>query len=488
MAIIHPGNTAVIVPDANENNATSRLARRHGRPVSANRLAWRRARWRRLALALIPIGGALAIQPVSAAQPNFLIILTDDMTPAMLDHMPRTTRLIRDRAVEFSRAQAQINLCAPSRATLLSGKYAANTGVYTLDSVGPFRDDEPFALGALLQAHGYRTMLAGKYLNGYNDATYVPPGWNDWFAFVRNFSLKIDPIVSDNGIERQLSGWTTELLGSRVLNFINHPDERPFFVYFSVPQPHERHIFPNRHKNLFIGATAARTPDFNEPDVSDKPPHMRWPLMTSSVVRLVDWRWKSALRSLQLVDEQIEILVNALPSETYIIFLSDNGFFYGQHRIPEDKHYMYVGGNSIPMLIAGPGLGRAVLAKLTTPADIAPTIVELADVPVPNAMDGRSLVPILTNPSAPWRRNLPMARRRGSMPFGDGVFTGRYMYMSYDNGEEELYDLKLDPYQLSNRALTQSYSTTRQALRQLTGDLASCAGAGCRAAEDREVP
>ena len=442
---------------------------------------------RSCAVAVLLLAGTILSSAVTGgtavAGPNFLVIVADDMPRRMLDYMPRTEKLLRSRAVEFSAAHVQVNLCAPGRATLLSGRYAQNTGVFVNgDGAATFRRLEPDTVATRLQAAGYRTQLAGKYINGYDDASHVPPGWNDWYALTP--SRRLDPTISDNGRLITETGHTTEVLGRRVRAFIQRDDERPFFAYFAVPEPHTPHIVPERHAGLFAGAQAPRPPSFNEADISDKPVHLRFPRMGTTAIAGVDQRWRGALRSLQLVDEQLDATLRVLPENTFVIFLADNGFFYGEHRISSGKQHLYLAGNRIPFLIAGPGLSRTTSDRLTTPADLVPTILELAGLPAVPELDGRSLVSLLRDPDAPWRDSIPFARQSID-PDGLGLRTEGHAYAEYLSGEVELYDLASDPQQLQNAAEAPSARPLRPFLSRLADDLASCSGAACRRADRR---
>jgi N-acetylglucosamine-6-sulfatase len=429
-------------------------------------------------------GGPLAAEP-----PNLLLILADDMTPAMLGWMPRTRELVAQRGTSFSRAFPNINFCSPSRATLLTGKYAQNTGVVSnKQAPARFAPHEPSTVAAILAAGGYRTGLFGKYLNNYTNGAHRPPGWGRWFAIVGDSRVRVDPTISDNGIVATRPGHTTEILAAEAGRFIADPDPRPFFVYLAPPEPHQPHIVPERHLGLFPTETAPRTPAFNEPKVNDKPKHLRFPLLTTEAIAAIDERWRGALRSVQLVDEAVGRLVTAAPGNTVVVFLSDNGYYYGEHRIPLEKQHLYDAGLRVPLLLAGPRIAAGqARSELVSNADIAPTLLELAGIAPPPDMDGRSLVPLLAGGSPAWRYSLPLARHVPT-PVGYGIRSRNFSFVRYANGEAELYDFGRGPYQLQSVVNDPAYQQRKAALRARADALRACAGATCRELEDQPVP
>src|SRR5215204_4072836 len=154
-------------------------------------------------------------QTVTAtAQPNIVFILTDDMRKDDLQYMPKTKNLLQSRGMTFQNAFVSNSICCPSRATIMRGQYSHNTGVWsnspttspttsggwqTYQKVG----DEQDNVATRLDAAGYRTGLFGKYLNGYSRTTYIPPGWDRWFATLSTTTYHyFDYDMNDNGTIR----------------------------------------------------------------------------------------------------------------------------------------------------------------------------------------------------------------------------------------------------------------------------------------------
>ena len=174
------------------------------------------------------------------AKPNYIFILVDDMRKAELKYMPKTRALLAQRGMSFNNAYVSNALCCPSRATIMRGQYSHNCGVWTThnSSIGGWQSyksngHERDNVATRLQDADYRTALIGKYLNGYKES-YVPPGWNDWFAmFGQKYS---DYDVNDNGTIRHFgtkdSDYRTDVLRRETVEFIGSStaDGVPFFA------------------------------------------------------------------------------------------------------------------------------------------------------------------------------------------------------------------------------------------------------------------
>lgn len=454
----------------------------------------------------------------AAARPSFVFILADDMDMAALRWMPATRELIAGNGLTFQRHYAQVALCAPSRASYLTGRYAQNTGVLTVDnSNGGYRQwrrngNEQRNLAASLHAAGYRTALIGKYQNGFPDnlaPTYIPPGWSYWAAAVQrgdtpyrqfNYKLNVNGKLVSYGSSAAAYG--TDVYAGKAVEFIRQSASagKDFFLFLSLFAPHSPSIAAPRHAGLFPDAAVPRTPSFVEADVSDKPAFLRYAKPDAAAVAGLDRNYAQRLRSLQAVDEAVRKLHDALKAagrldDTYIVFAADNGLHAGQHRLPEGKQLAYEEDINLPLLVRGPGVARDRVdaAHLLANVDLAPTLAQLAGVALAD-VDGRSFAGLLgTAAPAPaaWRESLPLARWRSGDASGDtlpafrGVRTSRYTWVEWADGARELYDNRRDPYQLANLAADPASAARRDRLARLTAELAACRGAGCRKAENR---
>ncbi len=191
--------------------------------------------------------------------------------------------------------------------------------------------------------------------------------------------------------------------------------------------------------------------------------------------------YRCELESLLSVDEGVKKVVDALQAKgelgnTVLIYTSDNGYFHGEHRIPKDKQHIYEESIRVPLLMRGPGIPQGVnRGPLVINADLAPTLVDLANANPGQAMDGRSLIPVANNPSIEQGRELLIEE-----PTFAAIRTERYMYAEYRTGERELYDLANDPFELVSRHNGPTYASVRQRLATELQKLRTCGGSSCR--------
>ena len=462
-----------------------------------------------LVVALVP--AATTNLPATAQQPgvkpNFVFILADDMSKADLRYLPRTVSLLGDGGMTFENGFVSNPLCCPSRATIMRGQYAHNTGVWSnkaKDGGGrPAYENnglEQDNIATRFDDAGYRTALMGKYLQGGSDQgnTYVPPGWDRWFG-VNSFKY-FDYNVNDSGtlthFGRSDHDYVTDVLMRRTKAFIGTSvaQGKPFFAYVAPGAPHSPAVAARRHRHLYDGELAPRPPSFNELDVSDKPAHISSrPLLTPEREAVIDRRHEKRAETLAAVDELVEGVVGRLQEAgaletTYIVFTSDNGWAEGEHRRPRGKANPYEEDIRAPLLFRGPGIPPGSISnELVLNTDYLPTFTDLAGIPVPDYVDGRSLRPLLEESSiGGWRDAILVEGRQGTWanaaPSHSGIRTAEGMkYVEYDDGFRELYDLSVDPYELANS----HYVTPPPPL--LVARLAllkACSGEDCRDAED----
>jgi N-acetylglucosamine-6-sulfatase len=468
-----------------------------------------------MALALVLLWGAFSGSAPVAAQtapvkPNFVFILTDDMRKDDLNYMPKTRSLLETQGMQFENAFVSNPLCCPSRATIMRGQYAHNTGVWfnTDSSLGGWqayksRGYEKNNVATRLHGAGYRTGLFGKYFNSY-DGTTVPPGWDQWFGFIKNGTY-FDYDVNVNGTMTHFGSregdYSTDVLSVRTQQFIDDSVHagQPFFAYVSPKAPHDPLVPAPRDQHVFDGEQAPRPPSFDEEDVSDKPPWIQsLPRLTPTQIAAIDTKHELRVETLQAVDDLVEAVVNKLNTtkapdgtialnNTYIIFTSDNGMHLGEHRIPNGKARPYEEDIHMPLLVRGPGVPVGSTDKLVLNTDFLPTFADLAGTTTPRYVDGRSLRPVLTGSATTWRTAILVEGRRGRDPEVPnqkdyyGIRTSTSKYVEYDGGVRELYDLITDPYELSN-----TYNGTNPPTNLATRlqALKGCARDSCRTAEN----
>ncbi len=439
-----------------------------------------------------------------ARRPNIVFMLVDDLDVRTTDMMPRLPALIGQHGITFNRAYVTQSLCAPSRASILTGQYPHNHRV--LDNTGPNggfgafrRGQEGSTLATWMRAAGYRTALVGKYINGYPTAArpdYIPPGWSEWRAQLSDLTADryINYFLNENGTVvpygAKESEYETDVLSSRAVSFIEKAaaDKVPFFLYLATDAPHLPAIPAPRHATLLAGTVAPRVPSFNEADVSDKPAYVRnADLMTPAEVKKLDRTEASRLRTMLAVEDMISdvltvLAANQLLDQTYVFFMSDNGLMLGEHRLVTTKNVTYEEAIRVPLIVMGPGISAATHDNehFVLNIDIAPTLAELTGTTVPDTIDGRSFVPLLRGESVgDWRREAMSEMISYTGGLTATVRTPDYAYTELESNERELYDMRGDPYQLTN-VQRRADPAVLQALSARLGQLTGCRRATCR--------
>lgn len=451
-------------------------------------------------------------EPPPPDRPNIVMILTDDMQADDLEYMPETRRLIADQGATFQNAFVTLPLCCPSRASILRGQYAHNHLVKDGSPAPPeggfqrFHDlgHEHSTVATWLQDSGYRTALIGKYLNGYPDEqpqTYVPPGWDEWYALASGQREYYEYDLNENGAVVHYGSaeedYMTDVFAGKARDYIRRTaaDATPFFMYLAPTAPHGPSTAAPRHEGLFPGVRVPRTPSFNERNVSDKPAWIRenLPRLSSERKGIIDVSYRKRLGALQAVDEMVAGLVSELEfagelDNTYIFFTSDNGKQLGEHRILEKK-VPYEESLRVPLVARGPGIsaGRTT-GQMALNTDFAPTFADLAGTSAPEFVDGRSLRPLLAADAPSWRTGFMIEHWESSsdgepIPSYEGVRTDRHKYVEYPaSNEQELYDLVADPYEI--KSAHQTRLDLANDLKRRLDVLRTCAGQTCRDAED----
>ncbi len=449
-----------------------------------------------------------------AAQPNFVLIQTDDSTLAQMEYMPITNRVIGGAGMTFDRYYVDDSICGPSRTSLLTGRYAHNTGVlnnrpeYGYDA---FKQSESWAndLPTWLQSAGYETIHIGKFLNGYGDAdpTELVPGWSQWET-----SFHADDTASYYGVTANVNGsietvptYVTDYETAQAVQQIERATE-PFYLQLDYVAPHfDRAGAPGptpapRYARAFTGVNAPRTASYGVSKRTTPYFVRRLHPLTRHRRRWINQGWRNTLRTLQSVDAGVGQIVDALAAsgkldDTYVIFTSDNGFFFGQHRIVSGKYLPYEASTHLPLLIRGPGIAPGSWTEsLAENVDLAPSIAELAGATPTLAPDGRSLVPLFERPRALSKRALLLEGYTGddqpvhwdphsnnaSVTDYFGVLAGPWKYVRYGMGARELYNLREDPEELENLVHKEPRKAAR--LNRLTNRLQACQGPGCHVA------
>ena len=418
---------------------------------------------------------------------SFNLLLSENMLPNIENY------LISDGSI-FTNSFVTISNCCPSRATFLTGLYAHNHEVHTNDpelngSIVAFDDNSSIAV--FLNAGNYRTGLIGKYLNGYgkfSEPTYIPPGWSDWKALIDPFTYSMyDYKINDNGIiidfGNETNDYQTDVLASYASDFIQesklYNDQKPFFLLITPVAPHNEVPFPinkcvfSKHSMIsgiqspprYYGTTnhllLSTIEPFNEKDVEDKPPWIQeLPILNDEDVECLNEVQHGRLEATRGIDDLVGTVIDSLKNNnklenSIIIFTSDNGLSIGEHRV-FGKRVPYDESIRVPLIIKDFSKKLpAIDDRLVINTDFAPTFLEIAGIKTPETIDGRALMSYDKDVSGGWREYFLIEYWSDSIKPNVTTFAAvrshDYLYVEYETGETEFYDLKTDPLQLNNQ-------------------------------------
>jgi len=341
----------------------------------------------------------------SGQSPNVLIILTDDLGYGDISayrpeavHTPHIDR-IGDEGVRCTDFYVPTPYCAPSRATLLTGRFPLRNGLVRnptpdrgVDDVGI--NEKEILLGEVLQEAGYRTACVGKWHLGHAEEYFpVRHGFDEYFGILYSNDMRPVQLVENmDTIEYPVDQhFLTRRYTERAIEFIRKKDERPFFLHLCHAMPHK---------------PLAASPDFYTPETRND--------LYADVIRELDWSTGEILRVL----EEEGIL-----DQTIVIFMSDNGASYGGSNLPlkGSKHFTWEGGTRVPFLIRYPGLlpqGQTVQAPCWS-GDVFPTLLSLTNIGLPEdlVLDGKNIEALL--------KGNPMENRAIFTMRGDEIRTVR---------------------------------------------------------------
>jgi N-acetylglucosamine-6-sulfatase len=403
--------------------------------------------------------------PVHSSAPSIVFILTDDQRWDTLNGMPNVESRLVAHGVTFTNGFVSDPLCCPSRASILTGEYAHSTGVWqNKEPYGGFKafHQDRSTIATWLRRAGYHTALFGKYLNRYT-GTYVPPGWEKWEAIAGavdpynlyyRYNLNIDGHLVKHGTNEE--DYSTNVLADDAVDYIRRTSGS-LFLYFAPYGPHAPATPAPEDAGQISKLRPARPPSFNEADVSDKPEWVRRLRPLGPIEdRKIDILRDKTYATLHSVDRAVGRILDALADtgrlhNTLIVFMSDNGFLFGEHRF-FNKAVPYEEAIRVPLvvrydrLIPGPRTDDHLVVNI----DVAPTFADFAGVAARGA-EGRSFMPLLANAHAPWRSEFLVEHMNLlHVPSFCGVRSTEFMYVHYATDEEELYDLAKDPHEMQN--------------------------------------
>jgi arylsulfatase A-like enzyme len=445
----------------------------------------------------------------SAKRPNLIVILVDDLRfdetgasghPYM--KTPNIDRLAHEGA-RFANAFHTTPLCSPNRACILTGQYASRHGI--IDNVGREAMSHRLANYHLaLQRLGYETGHIGKWHMG-NDAA-PRPGYDTWSSF-RGQGTITDPVFFENGKETPLRGYVTDLLNERAVEFVSRRRDKPFALFLAHKAVHpdvqqkqdgtidlatmQGYVLPERHEDLYRGATYPPRPNVKglSEVLKQKPawkevfelrsrPESRPFLEGLQSGTQEEIRRRAAMMA--SVDEGVGALLRQLEKtgmldETLILFLGDNGFFFGEHGLGAERRFAYEEGIRTAFFVRYPKLARpgSVIERMVLALDIAPTMIELAGGKPGAHVQGLSLMSLLKGRSrAAWRKSFLIEYyNESAWPWIVGMSykavrteRAKLIHWVHKEGVDELYDLGRDPYEIKNVIGKPAYSKARARL------------------------
>ena len=446
---------------------------------------------------------------------NVVMILADDLDWAAFDQVPRLAAL-KSAGTTLSNFVVTDSLCCPSRTSFMRSQYVHNHRVISnIKATGGgwetfykrgLADD---CLPTWLQKSGVNTSLIGKYLNGFPNGTptpaYIPPGY-DYFvtSTSKNQAYQgFDYTLNENG--------TLKTYGRKPADFMNSvlvknagaylkTAKSPFFMEFASYNPHTPAPFDAKYANSHTVDVIPRTPSFNTAGTNE----LGWLadryVLTPKRVANLDRLWQKRLRSTESIADTYEVIRAQLQAtghadDTLIIVTSDNGYHAGVHRLATGKQTAYKEDAVVPTIFIGPGIAKgAVISQMTSMVDLGPTISSIFGAKTPSYVDGRNLAPLLRGETqTPWRTAVlteNLARTTPDdpdyspevVPPFHAVRSENWLYVEYRNGDVELYDLKIDPYEMNNVQASTNPAIVAQLHAQLTA-LKRCKGATCRIAD-----
>jgi arylsulfatase A-like enzyme len=429
----------------------------------------------------------------ASRRPNLLLLVTDDQRADSLGfagnpvvQTPRLDAWAADSTV-FENAFVTTSVCAPSRASMLTGQWARRHGIadfHTSLALDRLARTPP----VLLRGAGYRTGFLGKWGIG----RALPRGAFDVFEGFRD---RTDYWEQPGGRRVHL----TQLLAEGAVDFLTRQrGDAPFFLQVSFKAPHgpwDQHppdlveLYRDREIPLAPTATpeaAAALPDFLKRSLGG-PFGAAWVADPEALRGHI----RNYYRLVTGVDRAFGEIQDALSrlglsQHTVVMYTSDNGFLFGEHGL-SGKWLMFEESIRVPLVVHDPrlpaGERRRRVQEMALNVDLAPTLLDLAGLPPVEDMQGASLAPLLRGEATAWRddwfyeQHLPVGERY--LPWLEGIRTRDWKYAHYldaDSRSESLFDLRSDPLEQRDLAASPEHRPQLDALRRRWAEAAAALG------------
>lgn len=412
--------------------------------------------------------------PASDKLPNIIIIYTDDQRFDALGtngneviQTPHLDKLGR-KGLVFNNAHVVFSLCSPSRAALLTGRYGSANGVLELGS-GLNTGEKTMA--QLLKLVGYQTAMSGKW---HLRQTPKQLGF-DFSVYFQSNGTYYQRLIHDEGKSIKPEEHCDFYCADRSVDFLRESAEleAPFFLYHNTQLPHMNGKLEWDVKTETKAKYRVEDMPIAEnrlDDLSFKPGYLKevrnltqaakygYPEKQAIQQHSLDYysvttEMDDALGKIFTTLDELELWQN-----TYVIYMSDNGWMLGEHGFTS-KVLPYEASTHVPLVVAGSSVKKGISNALVSNIDILPTVLELAEVAVPDNVHGRSLVPVLQDPQVQIRESLVyegLGGYGGAKP-NLSVFRNDFRYIqTYADANldkvifEELYDIRNDPWEKNN--------------------------------------
>ena len=424
-------------------------------------------------------------------RPNVLIIVTDDQRHDAMSVMGSTRRLFGEGGTRFRNAYATTPLCCPSRGTIFTGRYAHNHGIkgdwLDLGSAGEQAAFQQSTIQRYLEQAGYVTGIYGKYLNQW-DIAQAPPFFDNWA--IQEEEAYTNGTWNVQGRTERVTTYSTTFIRRKAREFLaqiaESRDARPWFLYVAPIAPHDPFDPEERYADAEVPLFAP-PPSFREEDRSDKPEYVQ---RAAADAGHMESARANQLRTLMSVDDLVRTIFRTIRElnerNTLAIFISDNGYMNGEHHLRK-KYVPYSSSIRVPLFMRWPGYVRpgTTQEKIVGNLDVAPTVLDAANLRADHEIDGRSLL-------QRWTRDEILTEYFRYNGWGSwaSLRSRSFQYVEYyeERGDSadhvtfrEYYDLEEDPWQLENRLADGEPANDPdvQALSIRLAKARSCTGASC---------
>ena len=438
----------------------------------------------------------------AAEKPNVLFIIVDDLTTTLTCmgnpsvHTPKIDALAA-RGVRFDHAYTQFALCNPSRCSFLTGCYPEQTKA--LDLVTSLRGGLPkeVTLPQHFKDHGYVAGRIGKVFHVPDPKTKLDvelgaPLHKDTALF-EDAKAENDPDDKPHGTakgegfnrawaasSKPATEFTDYQIASDAISTLEQFKDKPFFLAVGFIRPHTPYVAPKPFFDAINKAQLVLPPFYREggEDVSKMPPSSLRP--NNNVFRYAPPTLDEARDATQaylaatgFADSQVgRVLAKLkelhLEENTIVVLTGDHGYQLGEHGLWA-KQTLFEGASHVPLIVAAPGVKAGVRDGLVEQVDIYPTLCQLAGLPLPKHLQGRSLKPMLESPDAKGKQVAisTMVSTRTKL-IGHSVRTDAFRYIEWDEGRggEQLYDLRTDPDELHDLSKAPAQAERMARMRQ----------------------